>query len=50
VRQAARITEVRIAYKILTELQGMKHLRRSRSRWKDNIKKDLTKIGYESMD
>jgi hypothetical protein len=41
----------RNAYRILVrKLEGRRPLRRPRSRWVDNIKKDLRKIGWHRLD
>jgi hypothetical protein len=42
--------EMRNKYKILVgKSQGKRSLGRLRSRWEDNIKKDLTEVGWEDV-
>jgi hypothetical protein len=43
--------EKRNAYRILVEMpEGKRLLGRTRRRWVDNIKMDLTEIGWDGMD
>jgi hypothetical protein len=50
-RHVARIGAKRNAYRILVRNQeGKKPLRRPRRRWVNNIKMDLTEIGWGGMD
>jgi hypothetical protein len=47
----ARIGEKRNAYRILVgKPEGKQQLGRPRRRWEDNIKKDLSEIGWGGMD
>jgi hypothetical protein len=47
----ARLEEKRNAYRILMgNPEGKRPLGRPRHRWVDNIKMDLRKIGWDSMD
>jgi hypothetical protein len=47
----ARMGEGRVAYRILVKRsEGKRPLRRSRYRWKDNIKMDLQEVEWQGMD
>jgi hypothetical protein len=47
----ARMWETRNAYRILVgKPEGKRPLGRQRRRWVDNIKMDLTEIGWDGMD
>jgi hypothetical protein len=49
--QVARMGETRSAYRILVgKPKGKRPLGRPRRRWVDNIKMDLTKIGWDGVD
>jgi hypothetical protein len=49
--QVARMGENRIPYRIFVGVpEGKRPLGRPRRRWVDNIKMDLTEIGWDSMD
>jgi hypothetical protein len=50
-RQVAPVAERRSTHRVLVEkLEGKKPLGRPRHRWEDNIKMDLQKAGWRSMD
>jgi hypothetical protein len=51
VEHVARMGEMRNSYKILVgKLEEKRRLERPRCRWKDNIRMDLTEIGWEVLD
>ena len=47
----ARMVQFRNAYRILmAKLEGKRSLGRPRYRWRDNIKMDFRKVGYDAGD
>jgi hypothetical protein len=47
----ARMGEMRNAYKMVVEnSEGKRPLKRPRCRWEDNIRMDITEVGWEGVD